>query len=159
MPSMIRSWLRKLLWRQPRSLSTAVAPKVNRSIPIEEELTPLYHPDRFYPITLGQVLNERYQVATKLGYGGDSTVWLCRDFHSFPIPPIVFLQDIPKTLRSWGGSKERFVAIKVNALHYPGANRCNKGEQDVMQHILRANSQHGGWRYVRKLLDSFPLEG
>jgi len=57
MPSMIRSWLPKLLWRQPWSLSTAVAPKINRSIPTEEETTPLYHPDRFYPITLGQVLN------------------------------------------------------------------------------------------------------
>ncbi|KAH7179933.1 kinase-like domain-containing protein [Fusarium flagelliforme] len=133
---MIRSWLPKLLYRQPWPLSTAVAPKIDRSILTEEETTPLYHPDRFYPITLGQVLDERYQVATKLGYGGNSTVWLCRDFNP-----------------------EEYVAIKVNALHYPGANRRNKGEEDVMQHILRANTQHHGYSYVRKLLDSFTLEG
>lgn len=158
MPSMIRSWIPKLLYYDPWPLSTAVAPKMNRSIQTCEEITPLYHPHLFYPITIGQVLNERYQVATKLGYGGNSTVWLCRDLNPFPIPPTVFLQDIPKTLCNWGWSKQRFVAIKVNALHYPGANRPNTGEQGVMQHILRANPKHHGWRYVRKLLDSFTLE-
>ncbi|RFN44531.1 cmgc/srpk protein kinase [Fusarium flagelliforme] len=156
---MIRSWLPKLLYRQPWPLSTAVAPKIDRSILTEEETTPLYHPDRFYPITLGQVLDERYQVATKLGYGGNSTVWLCRDFNPFPMPPIVFVQDIPKNLYNWRWPREEYVAIKVNALHYPGANRRNKGEEDVMQHILRANTQHHGYSYVRKLLDSFTLEG
>jgi len=73
--------------------------------------------------------------------------------------PIVFVQDIPKNLYNWRWPREEYVAIKVNALHYPGANRRNKGEQDVMQHILRVNPQHHGYRYVRKLLDSFTLEG
>ncbi|KAJ4129205.1 hypothetical protein NW768_007740 [Fusarium equiseti] len=156
---MIRSWIPKLLYRRPWPISTAVAPEIDCSTPTEEEVTPLYHPDRFYPITLGQVLNERYQVATKLGYGGNSTVWLCRDLNQFPVSPIVFITDIPKTLGSWLSSRERYVAVKVNALHHPGANRLNKGELDIMQHTLRANPQHHGWPCVRKLLDSFKLEG
>ncbi|CAG7956629.1 unnamed protein product [Penicillium salamii] len=33
----------------------------------------------FYPIFLGEVLNERYQVEHKLGYGGGSIVWMAFD--------------------------------------------------------------------------------
>ncbi|RBR18927.1 uncharacterized protein FIESC28_05849 [Fusarium coffeatum] len=139
---MIRSWLSKRLYRRPWPVSSAVSPSIDRSIPIEEEDTPLYHPHRFYPITLGQVLNERYQVTTKLGYGGNSTVWLCRDLNRFPIPPIVFVKDIPKDLWNWCWSRERYVAVKVNALHCPGANRTNKGELDIMEHTLHANPRH-----------------
>jgi hypothetical protein len=76
---MIRAWPLKSLCRRPWPVSSAVAPLLNRSIPIEEENTPDYHADRFYPIKLGQVLNKRYQVATKLGHGASSTVWLARD--------------------------------------------------------------------------------
>ena len=60
-------------------LSTAVAPLINEKQPIEEEKTPYYDPKRFYPTRLGEVLNGRYQVTTKLGYGTSSTLWLARD--------------------------------------------------------------------------------
>ncbi|KAJ5206411.1 hypothetical protein N7491_002970 [Penicillium cf. griseofulvum] len=33
----------------------------------------------FYPVCLGEVLNERYLVEHKLGHGGGSTVWMTRD--------------------------------------------------------------------------------
>lgn len=67
------------LYRRPWPISSAIAPQLDPSIPVEEEKIPNYHADRFYPIHLGQVLNRRYQVATKLGYGANSTVWLARD--------------------------------------------------------------------------------
>ena len=69
----------RVLQSRPRPLSTAVAPLIAESQPIEEEKTPYYDPKRFYPPRLGEVLNGRYQVATKLGYGTCSTVWLARD--------------------------------------------------------------------------------
>jgi hypothetical protein len=62
-------------------MSSAVAPRLDPSILVEEEKTPNYHADRFYPVHLGQVLNGRYQVATELGYGANSTVWLARDLN------------------------------------------------------------------------------
>ncbi|WEW59585.1 hypothetical protein PRK78_005059 [Emydomyces testavorans] len=34
---------------------------------------------RFYPICLGEVLNQQYQVEHKLGHGGFSTVWMAYD--------------------------------------------------------------------------------
>ncbi|KAL4958916.1 kinase-like domain-containing protein [Aspergillus stella-maris] len=33
----------------------------------------------FYPVRVGEVLNHRYQIVGKLGYGSSATVWLCRD--------------------------------------------------------------------------------
>lgn len=76
---MMRAWPLKSLYRRPWPISSVTAPLLDPSIPIEEERTPDYNADRFYPIKLGQVLNKRYQVATKLGHGANSTVWLARD--------------------------------------------------------------------------------
>jgi hypothetical protein len=46
---------------------------------IEEESVPGYKAESFYPVTLGEVFNSRYQVLAKLGFGTASTAWLCRD--------------------------------------------------------------------------------
>lgn len=46
---------------------------------IEEETLPHYDPDEFYPVHIGEVFENRYRVAGKLGYGTYSTSWLCRD--------------------------------------------------------------------------------
>lgn len=78
---MMRAWPLKSLYRRPWPISSVTAPLLDPLIPIEEERTPDYHADRFYPIKLGQVLNKRYQVTTKLGHGANSTVWLARDLN------------------------------------------------------------------------------
>lgn len=46
---------------------------------LEEETLPGYSPDNFYSVKIGDVFCSRYQVVGKLGFGGYSTVWLCRD--------------------------------------------------------------------------------
>ena len=46
---------------------------------IEEETIPGYVASRYYPVRIGEVLNEKYQVVGKLGYGASSTAWLARD--------------------------------------------------------------------------------
>jgi serine/threonine-protein kinase SRPK3 len=46
---------------------------------IEEEDVPAYVPEDYYPVYIGQVFRSRYQVVTKLGFGVNCTVWLCRD--------------------------------------------------------------------------------
>jgi hypothetical protein len=55
---------------------------------MEEELVPGYRPSDFYPVKLGEVFNDRYQVITKLGCGVGSTAWLCRDLRYIPRPPL-----------------------------------------------------------------------
>ena len=52
---------------------------IDSSVKIEEELLPTYQPEKYYPVQQGEVLNDRYQVLAKLGYGVKSTVWFGRD--------------------------------------------------------------------------------
>ena len=46
---------------------------------IEEETLPKYNANSFYPARFDEVLNDRYQIVAKLGYGVTATVWLARD--------------------------------------------------------------------------------
>jgi hypothetical protein len=73
------------LYHRPWPPTSAPAAWLDPSAPIEEETLPRYNPARFYPIRLGQILNGRYQVATKLGYGARSTVWLARDLIQYDV--------------------------------------------------------------------------
>jgi serine/threonine-protein kinase SRPK3 len=57
----------------------AAANLIDHPDPLEEEKTPYYNPAHFYPARLGEVLQGRYQLATKLGHGSSSTVWLAKD--------------------------------------------------------------------------------
>lgn len=63
----------------PRTFPTAGFELIDEKFPVEEETLPEYNPDHFYPVKLGEVLNDRYQVVAKLGYGSSSTIWLARD--------------------------------------------------------------------------------
>ena len=49
---------------------------------IEEETLPKYNINAFYPTRLDEVLNDRYQVVAKLGFGVTATVWLARDLQA-----------------------------------------------------------------------------
>lgn len=51
---------------------------------IEEEDIPSYRAELFYPARIGEVLNSKYQLVTKLGYGTSSTAWLIRDLRFVP---------------------------------------------------------------------------
>jgi hypothetical protein len=48
----------------------------------EEETLPKYSANAFYPTRLDEVLNDRYEVVAKLGYGVTATVWLARDLQA-----------------------------------------------------------------------------
>lgn len=81
-------------WRQPCRLSIhqptrrAITSRashslgfdlIDPSVLIEEETIPNFKAQRYYPVSAGQVFNDRYEAVGKLGYGSSSTVWLCRD--------------------------------------------------------------------------------
>jgi serine/threonine-protein kinase SRPK3 len=46
---------------------------------VEEETIPDYVASRYYPVRIGEVFQDRYQVVSKLGFGTSSTAWLARD--------------------------------------------------------------------------------
>ena len=47
---------------------------------IEEEAHDTSPKGRYYPVRIGDVIREKYQVLGKLGYGLGSTVWLAQEF-------------------------------------------------------------------------------
>lgn len=47
--------------------------------PIEEEGVPGYNPKRFLPVNPGDLLNNRYKIVAKVGWGTSSTVLLAQD--------------------------------------------------------------------------------
>lgn len=49
---------------------------------VEEETLPKYNPNAFYPVRFDEVLNDRYKIVCKLGYGATATVWLAKDLHA-----------------------------------------------------------------------------
>lgn len=64
---------------RPRALPTSGYTTVDADTLVEEEELPDYQADRFYPVELGEIFQDRYQLAAKLGFGSSSTTWLARD--------------------------------------------------------------------------------
>ncbi|RAH75807.1 kinase-like protein [Aspergillus japonicus CBS 114.51] len=60
---------------------------------------------------------------------------------------------------SWRWSNERYVALKINSNNSHARKTAGDVELEVLRHITRANPQHEGWSFVRKLLDSFSVQG
>lgn len=99
---------------------------------IEEETVRGYKAEHYYPVQIGRVFQDRYRVVGKLGYGSASTVWLCRD-----------LQD-----------GNQYAALKV----YINSSRVHR-ELPIYSHINNMGSHHDGCMNLRKLLDSFEIDG
>ncbi|KAI0760090.1 CDK4/6 [Fomes fomentarius] len=115
----------------PRPLSTAKYPVIDPSKLIEEERDPWYDPKDFYPVRLGDVFQSRYQVVGKLGYGGYSTVWLCRDLKA-----------------------HCHVAVKVCSQNSIPIKR----ELAALEHLNNLPKiKHIGQQHVRTSLDQFEL--
>jgi len=57
---------------------------------VEEETLPDYIASRYYPVRIGEILRDRYQVVGKLGFGATSTVWLARDLRYVAFSPFVW---------------------------------------------------------------------
>nr|POE85378.1 serine/threonine-protein kinase srpk [Quercus suber] len=99
---------------------------------VEEERLRDYKAEHYYPVKIGQVFQCRYEVVGKLGFGTASTVWLCRDVTK----------------------QNEYRALKVY-VHNSKVQR----EIPIYQHINGLRSEHEGRDRVRKLLDTFEIEG
>ena len=64
---------------KPRALPTSGYTTVDADTLVEEEELPDYQANRFYPVQLGELFQDRYQFVAKLGFGSSSTTWLARD--------------------------------------------------------------------------------
>ncbi|OAA53454.1 protein kinase-like protein [Niveomyces insectorum RCEF 264] len=133
---------------QPREFPTTGFEVIDPADKVEEEQLPSYQPTAYYPMRIGEVVRNRYQVVAKLGYGVTSTVWLARDLrdgtywtlkvhintleHNQELVIFRHLIDYAATLRASAAKS---------------ANRSTEGNEYL------------GRDYVRTLHDSFRLTG
>ncbi|ATY66998.1 kinase-like domain [Cordyceps militaris] len=109
---------------------------------IDEETIPNYSPSDYHSTHPGQVLNDRYQTITKLGWGFGSTVWLAEDLRRCKEKP----------------ASPRYVAVKIGACRY-GSIAAAEHELTLSQRIAAANPSHPGAEYIRVPIDHFQVDG
>ncbi|KAI1120283.1 kinase-like protein [Nemania abortiva] len=120
-------------WKQPlepRVFPTSGFETIDDFESMEEEGMSIYEPGIFYPVHLGEVFQNRYQVVAKLGFGSSSTIWLGHD-----------LQD------------RKYVCLKVqiNTIH-------NNHELTVYEHLSQHTPALDPL-HIRPLLGSFKIQG
>ena len=71
--------LHHLALRTASSAHLSPITMIDASEPIEEETLPGYLSKLYYPVSIGQVINDKYEILAKLGFGSESTVWLAKD--------------------------------------------------------------------------------
>ncbi|KAK7546780.1 putative serine/threonine protein kinase [Phyllosticta citricarpa] len=98
---------------------------------VEEEMFQWYSGNSWYPIRVGDLFKERYQVIGKLFFGRVSTVWLCRDLIG-----------------------HKYVTLKV----YVQRHRQAKQEPKVLAHLESVASDHPGKKSIRLPCDMFEAE-
>ncbi|EMF11482.1 kinase-like protein [Sphaerulina musiva SO2202] len=131
-----RAWkpLLRRAWR-PLAFTKQSTVSIPANEKIEEETIPGYLAARYYPVRVGEIFQDRYQVVGKLGFGITSTVWLARDMNEC-----------------------RHVALKVYVRAEAIEDELGT-EVDVYKRIAKSPSHHPGRGAVRSLFDSFILDG
>ncbi|KAI0406273.1 serine threonine protein kinase, CMGC group [Xylaria palmicola] len=131
--------LRRLSWLgqawKPLNFSNSNFKKIRLEEKIEEELYPDFVASRYYPVRIGEILRDRYQIVGKLGFGTTSTVWLARDL---------------------GG--RRHVALKLFVNSESMGKQLDR-ELAIYKRISTSATNHRGRGAVRELLDSFDVTG
>ncbi|KKZ62424.1 hypothetical protein EMCG_03164 [[Emmonsia] crescens] len=100
--------------------------------PFEEEREMGF--EKFYPMILGEVINEKYKVVAKLGFGSASTIWCCRDL-----------------------ATNTYAALKIYAHDLVAEDEIDN-ESAIYKHLnTMGNPNHPGKAYIRTIQDSFSI--
>ncbi|KAI0403311.1 putative serine/threonine-protein kinase [Xylaria palmicola] len=136
---------RSVLGRQGRrffasrvSLKSQAPELVSSDILIDEEKVPGYKPEHFYPANPGDVLNNRYKLKAKIGWGSSSTVWLAHDI----------------SWKNWM-RPNRYVAVKICTCNVSD-NEAH--ELDMTIHVSTVDSRHRGRDIVGTAVESFSVD-
>ncbi|OBT81165.1 hypothetical protein VE02_10210 [Pseudogymnoascus sp. 03VT05] len=100
--------------------------------PFEEEREMGF--EKFYPMTLGEVINEKYKVVAKLGFGSASTIWCCRNL-----------------------ATDKYAALKIYAHDLVAEDEIDN-ETAIYKYLSTVgNPNHPGKAYVRTIQDYFSI--
>ncbi|PGG97398.1 CMGC/SRPK protein kinase [Helicocarpus griseus UAMH5409] len=90
--------------------------------------------EKFYPMTLGEVINEKYKVVAKLGFGSASTIWCCRNL-----------------------ATNKYVALKIYAHDLVAEDEIDNETAMYKRLGTVGDPNHPGKAYVRSIEDSFSI--
>ncbi|KAK8029255.1 hypothetical protein PG991_006311 [Apiospora marii] len=105
-----------------------------------DEGSQAYRLGGFHPVYIGDVYHDRYEVLSKIGYGGYSTVWLVRD------------------RKATKGESSEFRALKVLSAECYGAGK-DIYEREILRHLRYGNPMRRGYEFICHLEDEFEHEG
>ncbi|RSM09526.1 hypothetical protein CEP52_004052 [Fusarium oligoseptatum] len=133
------SFLSRLRWPgrpwKPLTFSNPNFTRIPLHQRVEEERLPDYIASRYYPVRIGGILRDRYQIVGKLGFGTTSTVWLARDLEG-----------------------RQHVALKL-FVNSKSMGEHLDHELTIYKRISKSSTKHPGRGAVRELLDSFDVVG
>jgi serine/threonine-protein kinase SRPK3 len=135
----------------PRQFPSSGFEVIDPAQRVEEESLPFYNRDDYYPMRIGAVIKDRYQVVAKLGYGTSSTVWLCHDLRYDLLG--LFDRRVCFVCPNFSYRDRRYWVLKVhvNSLQH-------NQELIVYKHLSSITTEHPGREYIRRLEDSFKLK-
>ncbi|KAJ5623337.1 CMGC/SRPK protein kinase [Penicillium lividum] len=110
---------------------------VDDSVIFEEEKFSRFSQGLFYPVNIGDVLDDRYTIIGKLGYGLTSTVWLAGDL----------IQDSTVALKVYVRDSDEETTNHVT------------NEIRAINTLTRIPTQHPGREHLRDAISSFTLTG
>jgi serine/threonine-protein kinase SRPK3 len=120
-----------------RGHMTVASRQIPSDIPVDEEVIPGYDPKYFYHPNPGDILDGKYELKAKVGWGTSSTVWLAQD------------------VRWKSGSP--YVAIKINDCRL-GNQKAALRELEISNQIVNAQSADDGRKVLRTIKDSFEVK-
>lgn len=124
---------------------------MNYLLAFDEEEQSDYKVGGYHPVMIGDVLNNRYKVEKKLGWGHFSTVWYCNDMYVFSI--LVFLILI---IKIFNRKEHRGVAVKIVRSSSNYTHAANE-EIGLLKEIT--NNDPNDKFCVCHLLDTFQVHG
>lgn len=156
MISFMASFLRRLPWLRPPwkplPFANTNLARIAPDAKVEEENIPDYMASRYYPVRIGQVLRDRYQIVGKLGFGAYSTVWL-----ALYLQYVAFFCSVvsgkPSAYKLARGRQH--VALKL----FITAASLGKHLDNELRRIAQTRSSHTERRSIRALLDSVDVDG
>lgn len=101
----------------------------------EEESLDDFHTQRYYPVRIGNVFNDRYQVLAKLGFDRKSTRWLTRDLKS-----------------------SKYASLKIGTRKDDGHSYM-ANEAKVLRHLATCQTEHPAASYAILADDIFEVTG
>ncbi|KAH8821940.1 kinase-like domain-containing protein [Xylogone sp. PMI_703] len=126
---------------QARQYSSTISPTSTKEADYDEilyqwaedaESVEKYRPGGYHPVVLGdQLCDGRYTIVHKIGFGGNSTIWLARDV-----------------------KENRYVTVKI----VMASSWRDSGESKILRYIV-AQPDQPGKKFMNLILDSFVHHG